>query len=245
MSRAPPFPTRRARSPSLTNGNGIPASPFPAPTRPLQINRPTSRPTTPNNSSFMSSSPRGPNTASGGPSRPQRSELRSRQVSEYSDSGRTSTSSRATADSSYYRDSITTTRSDGFRPRNGTSTNTGTPPSSRSKPNRLRSAPPEEPEITSPAAISSVMSAFQAAGARKRAMTNGSEDMAYERDQRRAAEEEKLRQQRIRERTPGRRQTNGKTRAGDIDGMYGLLQCLILVAALKMRLSIHDFCWWY
>lgn len=227
MSRAPPFPTRRAQSPSLTNGN-VPTSnvPFSAPggpsaTRPLQIARPPSRPTTPSNSSILSSSPRGiPNTAPGGPSRPQRSELRSR-VSEYSESERASSSSRDN-----YRDSIMTTRSDysqPFRSRGGGSSNPNTPGKSRPQPQRMRSAPSEETETTTPIAMSSVLSAFQSAGARKRTMTNGSEEMEYQRDRQKEIEAEKVRQQRIRDKVTGRR-VNGKARAGDIDGMQAIFR---------------------
>ncbi|KII94197.1 hypothetical protein PLICRDRAFT_171865 [Plicaturopsis crispa FD-325 SS-3] len=66
--------------------------------------------------------------------------------------------------------------------------------------------------------MNNVLSAFASAGARKRAMTNGSDDMEYEREKRKAMEAEKLRQQKIRDRAPGRR-TNGKARAGDIDAI--------------------------
>jgi hypothetical protein len=59
--------------------------------------------------------------------------------------------------------------------------------------------------------------AFQNAGQRKRAQTNGSDDYEYEREKKRERENELLMQQRIREKAPGRR-TNGKARAGDIDG---------------------------
>ena len=50
-------------------------------------------------------------------------------------------------------------------------------------------------------------------------MTNGSDDMEYEAERRNEQEAEKARQQRIRDRAPGRRM-NGKARAGDIDGLY-------------------------
>lgn len=198
MSRAPPFPSRRPRSPSLSNGNG----PAPNGTRPLQIARPPSRPGTPSNSN-ISSSPRGsPNTAPGGPSRPQRSELRSR-GSDYAGSATSS-----------YRDSTATDVSASYRSRPSPSSNPATPANSRPKPQRLRSAPTDD-EQTTPVALTSVMSAFQSAGTRRRG-TNGSED-DYQRDRREEIEAEKLRQQRIRDKAPGRR-VNGKARAGDIDG---------------------------
>jgi exocyst complex component 4 len=61
------------------------------------------------------------------------------------------------------------------------------------------------------------MAAFREAGARKRSMTNGSEDTTYEREKKREREKEMMRQERIRERMPGRKAT-GKAKAGDIDG---------------------------
>ncbi|KAJ6627103.1 Sec8 exocyst complex component-specific domain-containing protein [Mycena sp. CBHHK59/15] len=207
MSRAPPFPNRRVRSPSLSNSNG----PAPAPsngTRPLQIARPPSRPTTPSNSNsgFISSSPRGPppNTAPSGPSRPQRSELRSR-------------GSDVSASTSSYRDSTATDISSSYRSRPNASSNPGTPANSRPKPQRLRSAPTDD-EQTTPTSLGSVMSAFQSAATRRRGMTNGSEEMEYQRERREEMEAEKQRQQRIRDKAPGRR-VNGKARAGDIDAV--------------------------
>jgi len=61
------------------------------------------------------------------------------------------------------------------------------------------------------------MAAFREAGARKRAMTNGSGDTAYEQAKQRDKEKEMMRQERIRERMPYRKAT-GKAKAGDIDG---------------------------
>jgi exocyst complex component 4 len=61
------------------------------------------------------------------------------------------------------------------------------------------------------------MAAFREAGARKRAMTNGSEDIAYEQEKQREKELEMRRQERIREHMPYRKVT-GKAKAGDIDG---------------------------
>lgn len=48
-------------------------------------------------------------------------------------------------------------------------------------------------------------------------MTNGSDDYEYERQRREEQEAERARQQRIRDRAPGRR-VNGRARPGDIDG---------------------------
>lgn len=211
MSRAPPFPTRR-RSPPLTNGSNLPSpSPFSPPgssVRPLQISRPE-RSTTPN-SSYTPNSPRTapPNTAPGGPSRPQRSELRSR-MSDYDGSEQAS-----------YRDSISTTRSDvsvSQRPRPSASSNPNTPAKSRPKPQRLQSVPIDDGELTTPTSLASAMSAFKSAGSRRRALTNGSDEMEYQTERQMEIEAEKARQQRIRDKVPGRR-VNGKARAGDIDG---------------------------
>ncbi|KAJ7225698.1 exocyst complex component sec8 [Mycena pura] len=198
MSRAPPFPpARRVRSPSLSNGNG-PAPPTVNGIRPLQI----ARPTTPSNSGIISTSPRAPpNTAPSGPSLPKRSELRSR-GSDYS----TSTSS--------YRDSAATDVSASYRSRPSASNNTSAPVNSRPKPQRLRSAPFDDEQAT-PTSMSTVMSAFQSAGSRRR---DTSEEMEYQRERKEEMEAERLRQQRIRDRAPGRRM-NGKTRAGDIDAV--------------------------
>ncbi|KAJ7596856.1 exocyst complex component sec8 [Mycena floridula] len=205
MSRTP-FPDRRRPSISTTtNGNSsILSPPGSAATRPLQINRPPSRPTTPSNSS----SPR--------PSRPERSELRSR-TSEYSD--RTS---------GYNRDSISTTFSDASttnsRPaRNGIPTNPGSPANVRPRPHRLRSVPPDNEQgqgstpnsTATPTSLSSALSAFQSAGSRRYA---DSDDYEYQQERAQAAETERLRQQRIQNRVPGR-QVNGKARAGDIDAV--------------------------
>ncbi|CAK5280151.1 unnamed protein product [Mycena citricolor] len=203
MSRASPFPNRRIRSPSQSNGS-VPPLPSANGTRPLQVARPPSRPTTPNNGGSgvpMSGSPRGlPNLVQGGPSRPQRSELRSR-GSEYSGS---------------QRDSIATDFSSSSRTRpNGSSSNGGTP-GARPRPPRVRGGPAEDEE-KSPTSLTSVMAAFQSAGTRRRQMTNGSEDFDYQRDRQEEIEAENARQQRIRDRAPGRKL--GKARAGDIDAV--------------------------
>jgi exocyst complex component 4 len=205
MSRAPPFPTRRARSPSVSRDSEYTVPPASAPsTRPLQINRPPSRPTTPG-----SNYPHHvPSTAPIGPSRPQRSQLRSR-VSEMSED-RTSGS---------YRDSVATTRSDAsyYRSRNNSSANPATSISSRPPTTRIQtqSSVMESSEPSS-AALDNVMSAFKSAG-RRRAMTNGSEDFDYQRERELEIQNEALRQKKIKDKVPGRK-VNGKTRQGTIDG---------------------------
>ncbi|KAJ7630763.1 exocyst complex component sec8 [Roridomyces roridus] len=193
MSRAPPFPNRRVRSPSLSNGSEPATN-----TRPLQISRPPSRPTTPSNSGMISSSPRGPPPPNmplggGGPSRPQRSELRNR-GQDYP--------------ASTSRDSIATDTSSSYRSRPVAPSSS---PTSRTKVQRVQTGDGE----TSPAALSNVMSAFQSAGTRRRGTAD---EMEYQRERQEAMEAEKLRQQRIRDKAPGRR-PNGKARAGDIDAV--------------------------
>ncbi|KAK7468709.1 exocyst subunit [Stygiomarasmius scandens] len=204
MSRAPPFPTttRRGRSPSLSNSNVSISPPMqaPMPTRPLQINRPPSRPTTPSNSS-ISTSPRPINPSLNGPARPQRSELRNR-ASDYSGSEST------------YRDSVASNSfSDTSRSRNANSNSNTAFSSSRSKPARMGSSP-RDAEETTPTSLTSVVSAFKAAG-RRRATED---EVEYQRERRNDIEAEKSRQQRIREKAPGRR-PNHKARAGDIDAI--------------------------
>ncbi|KAH7930548.1 exocyst complex component sec8 [Leucogyrophana mollusca] len=217
MSRAPPLPlesTRRNRAPSISNTNGTYSTNLPS-TRPLQI----ARPTTPSNSAFASSSPKGPAISSPkGPSRPQRSELRPRQVSQYSASERASTSTQD-YNGRERRDSSSTTRSDVSvtqRKRNGSVSIA----SNRPRPDLPRSAAQESSSAVSPTspALATVMSAFKDAGARKRGMTNGSEDMDYGREKQQELEQERQRQERIRARMPGRKAT-GKARAGDIDAV--------------------------
>ncbi|KAL0951436.1 hypothetical protein HGRIS_008128 [Hohenbuehelia grisea] len=205
MSRAPPFPTRRARSPSQTNGSTTQAA-----TRPLQISRPPSRSTTPSNNTASSSYTRGPPMPmpnGPGPSRPQRSELRGR-GSEASESG-------AGGSRDLYRDSVSTTRSDGsvYRPPRQPPPMLSNIPSGSKQPTK---SPVSEDDLTSPS-LNSAIAAFQSAGARKRAMTNGSEDMDYQREKQQEYEAEMQRQRRIREKTPGRQPT--KPRAGDIDAI--------------------------
>jgi exocyst complex component 4 len=207
MSRASPFPTRRTRSPSQSSTNVSLQTSFPSSSsRFPQPNRSPSPQTAYGN-------PVAPPTLApsplGGPSRPQRSELRSRLASEHSISERSSN-----------RDSMSTTYSDvtqAYRPRNGAS---GIPASSsdtRSRSQRTNNDQGESDTSPITPTLSAVVSAFQNAGARKRAMTNGSEDMEQERKREKEMQAERLRQQRIQDRMPGRR-TNRKAKAGDIDG---------------------------
>src|SRR5689334_8451487 len=58
-------------------------------------------------------------------------------------------------------------------------------------------------------AIGSVVSALSAAGARRRALTNGSAEFDYQRERQAEIEAERLRQQRIRDKVPGRKATSG------------------------------------
>lgn len=205
MSRIPTFPVEPTGVPSLNNSNGS----YPT-TRPLQIARPPSRQAAPSNNTFASSSPKGP-------IRPQRSELRPRQVSEYSE--RASTSSRATQLEDHAardrRDSSSTTRSDSSAaPQYNGSIGTA---DNRPRVDISRSSAHDETSPTTPA-LASVMAAFREAGARKRAITNGNEDIAYEQEKQREKELEMRRQERIRERMPYRKAT-GKAKAGDIDAV--------------------------
>ncbi|KAH9486575.1 putative exocyst complex component sec8 [Psilocybe cubensis] len=220
MSRAPPFPTRR-RSPSASNGSHYTQQPASAPgtssVKPLQISRPGSRPTTPVNS-YISASPTSyapPSTAPLGPSRPQRSELRAR--ADYAGSERASTSSQ----DPYYRDSISTSRSENngasYRTTPNTATNGATTAtSSRQRPQRIQNPSQDTADVTSPNSLNSALSAFKSAGSRRR-QTEDSEEYNYQRERELEIEAEKARQQRIRDRAPGIRR--GNTRAGEIDAV--------------------------
>ncbi|KAL4069759.1 Sec8 exocyst complex component-specific domain-containing protein [Scleroderma yunnanense] len=222
MARVPTLPLdpqRRNRAPSLSNTNGN----FPlASTRPLQITRPPSRPVTPSTNAFAPSSPKGPTfSPPKDPIRPQRSELRSRQTSDYSASERTSTSSRVAYDynSRDRRDSSSTTRSDNSISKQ---LNNGSASNSKLRLDLPFTAADEGittspvSAITSPA-LSAVVAALKDAGARKRRMTNEA-DEDLERERRAEIERQKVRQERIRDRIPGRRAT-GKAKAGDIDAV--------------------------
>ncbi|KAG0704359.1 Sec8 exocyst complex component-specific domain-containing protein [Suillus ampliporus] len=216
MSRIPTFPlqpTEQNRVPP-SNSNGSYTT-----TRPLQIARPPSRQAAPSSNTFASSSPKGPGfSLPKGPLRPQRSELRPRQVSEHSE--RASISSRATQLEDYAardrRDSSSTTRSDSSA---APQYNNGSIGAANNRPrvDIPRSSAYDETSPTAPA-LASVMAAFREAGARKRAMTNGSEDIAYEQEKQREKEQEMKRQERIRDRMPFRKAT-GKAKAGDIDAV--------------------------
>lgn len=204
MSRASPFPTssaRRPRTPIDSSSYGEELHPYSSPTRPLQISR-----------SSRAETIGSPN----GPSRPLRSELRSRQVSEYSNSDQAS-SSRQAWDVGHMRDrgSVSTTRSDGsmgntYRARANSS-------GQRTVDTNVKRSQTQDSETTvSPSHMAAIM-AFQNAGQRKRAQTNGSDDFEYEKEKRQARERERLMQERIKQKAPGRRM-NGKAKAGDIDG---------------------------
>ncbi|EIW86882.1 exocyst complex component sec8 [Coniophora puteana RWD-64-598 SS2] len=201
--------SRRNRAPSVSSSNG---SPSVSATRPLQINRPPSRPTTPSNG--FSSSPKSSISTPRGPSRPQRSDLRPRQPSDYS------TTDHASVSSPFYdrpirdrKDSNATTSSDlsvSQRHRRDLSTSD----------NRQRLEPQRQDSGVSPTTpvMATVMSAFSAAGARKRAMTNGSIDIEREKERQQEKDKDRATRERIQERMPGRR-TTGRTRTGDIDAV--------------------------
>jgi hypothetical protein len=77
-------------------------------------------------------------------------------------------------------------------------------------------------------------------------MTNESEDREYEIERQNELQAEKVRQQRIRDKVPGRR-TNGKARAGDIDGQYSLVlvtmahrDCYMLTSLLAILDQVRD-----
>ncbi|KAG2350162.1 hypothetical protein BDR05DRAFT_978965 [Suillus weaverae] len=213
MSRIPTFPVEPTGVPSLNISNGSYST-----TRPLQIARPSSRQAAPSNNTFASS-PKGSGFSSPkGPLRPQRSELRPRQISEHSE--RASTSSRATQLEDYAardrRDSSSTTRSDSSAALQYHNGSIGTA-NNKPRVDIPQSSAHDETSPTTPA-LASVMAAFREAGARKRAMTNGSEDIAYEKEKQREKELEMRRQERIRERMPYRKAT-GKAKVGDIDAV--------------------------
>ena len=191
MSRQPPpFPSKRPAFP------GIDQPQYPSPAiKPLQINRLPR----PSNASLVS------NGSSTGPSRPQRSDLRGNRPPDYpvSDDTPQERDSRARTDSS------STTRSDVSGPnmyRNGN------PSSPRSR--RPGRSGTEESDISSPASLTAVMSAFQG-GLRKKAMRAHGDNQWDERQQ--AVEAENATQERIRRRMPGR-QATGASKTGDIDG---------------------------
>ncbi|TFK30822.1 Sec8 exocyst complex component-specific domain-containing protein [Coprinopsis marcescibilis] len=214
MSRNPPFPTRR-RSPSNANLNAYPVSP-PASspaysnTRPLQIPRPSSRPSTPTNQPYISGSPQygiPPNSAPLGPLRPQRSELRHPRGSEYSsDRG-------SIASQDPYRDSTEGSRGD-FR---GYPTTNPPTPHSRNRTPRQATSPQSENSETTPTSLNSALSAFKSAAVRKKTLE--SEDPEFWKEREKEIEEEKARQQRIRERVPGLKVSKASRKAGEIDAV--------------------------
>ena len=186
MSRVSPYAaTPRSARPIADYGD-------PQSTRPLELGR-SIRPTTPTNSTF-----------SNGPSRPQRSGLRTRQGSVSS------------IDSRITRDSRLDSTSEAYR----------TPPRSRPRPTAMPiSTSPEEMSPLSAASsgtsatMSAALSALQSAGQRRRAMTAGSQDAEWERQRTLEQEAEQQLQKRIKDRVPQRR-ARGKAKAGDIDGMH-------------------------
>jgi len=76
------------------------------------------------------------------------------------------------------------------------------------------------PEQGTPKALTTVLSAFQSAGSRKR--QDDDDYYEYQREREREIEAEQERQRRIRERNPGLR-TRTNTRTGDIDGTEPVL----------------------
>lgn len=212
MSRVPPLPSSRYPS-NGSYDNDSPSSPS---VRPLQINR--SRPTTPNKNSIpLPVSSRVPSSGSNGPSRPQRSGLRGRQLSEVSIDSVVydGISSR---DSGGERDGLGT-RSNRSLPQAGRNNVAGSSKSSvsngRTRPSRTPTSPstPGSETEMSPTHMAAIQ-AFQRAG-RMRNMTL--EDEEYEKQKEREIAIQKDRQRRIKEKAPGRKV--GKHRPGDIDGM--------------------------
>lgn len=178
-----------------------------ASTRPLVISRPT-RPSSPQ--AFQSSPP------SNAPSRPDRSAYRAPANHPTSDSASYSRPSRETRDRDR-NNSISTVRSDASLQRNGgPSINTGAVRPPRNRPNRSGTVGTvsSDGDGESPASLGNVLSAFATAG-RKKTLDN---DEEWDRMRQEELEAERRRQQRIRDKVPGRR-TNGRAKAGDIDGM--------------------------
>lgn len=200
MSRTPAFPTRR-RSPPVTNGVSYvpPSAPGTSTTRPLQISRTGSRPTSP----VISHPPI--NTAPLSPSRPRRSELRSR--AEYSETERASISSLDL----YRRDSASTSRSDNhstpYRVPPKSANNMSTTVDSRSNPQGLNGDRTISPSF-----------AFRSAGSSKGRNPDEVDDYNYQRDRELEIDAEKARQQRIRDNGLGLLK-KGNVRRGEIDGM--------------------------
>ena len=198
MSRQPPsFPPKRPPLRGIETSSNTPAT-----TKPLQINRPP-RPTTPSNGSVVSSG------SPTGPSRPQRSELRANKAPDYIVSDAVHQSRVPPRDR---KDSASTTRSE-LSASNTYRTANGNASSPRTR--RTARSGTEDSDVTSPASLTTVLSAFQS-GLRKKTTRSYDEDQRAERQQ--AMEAEVVTQERIKRRIPGRGQ-NGSARAGDIDGM--------------------------
>ena len=198
MSRQPPsFPSKRPPLRGIDTSSNSPAT-----TKPLQINRPP-RPTTPSNGSVISSG------SPTGPSRPQRSELRANKAPDYAISDAVY---QARAPPRDRKDSASTTRSE-LSASNTYRTANGNASSPRTR--RTARSGTEDSDVTSPASLTTVLSAFQS-GLRKKTTRSYDEDQRAERQQ--AMEAEVVTQERIKRRIPGRGQ-NGSARAGDIDGM--------------------------
>ncbi|SRR5258708_19050528 len=193
MSRQqPPFPSKRPAFPGIETPQ-YPSSAI----KPLQINRPPR----PSNASLVS------NGSPTGPSRPQRSDLRGNKAPDYPVSDDI-VQERASRDRA---NSASTTRSD-MSGRNMYRTVNGNPLNPR--PRRPGRSATEESDVSSPASLAAVMSAFQS-GLRKKAMRTNSDNQWDERQQ--AIEAENATQERIKRRMPGRQQT-GTSKTGDIDG---------------------------
>lgn len=214
MSRVPQFPTaRRPQTPNASEYDNHDAPPTNT-TRPLQINRPPTRPTTPSTRAPNG----GPSTPySNGPIRPQRSGLRNRQASEYSNSDRLSMDSNRDS-----RDSTSLPRLElppPQRPPRSDLSSQSRGTNGRLEPVTTTLSPisaGSEQEV-SPAAAA--IAAFQNAIARRRGMTQDDYvDEEYERQREREMAIQMDRQKRIKEKVPGRKAT--KPRAGDIDGKY-------------------------
>ena len=204
MSRSHPFPTRRPKT--ADNNEDRYTQDTYSSVRPLEINRPPSRPQAQVEPTFSGSQRTYSNASTfNGPSRPRRSQLRSRQESE------------STARN---RDSVSTVRSEASSYRSVPSTYLPPAPTKYSRQERSQTVSTNDSGDI-PAALPSVLSAFKNAGNRRRMMSD--DDLEYERERVQEAEKERLRQQRIKERTPGRR-ANGRTRTGDIDGASAGLQ---------------------
>jgi exocyst complex component 4 len=198
MSRQPPsFPSKRPQPFDIDTSSYSPPI-----TKPLQITR-APRSTAPSNASVVS------NGSPTGPSRPQRSELRANKVPDYSvsDAAPLARVSRDRKDSASTTISdISSSNRDIYRTVNGNSPGQRTRWTTRSG--------TDESDLTSPASLTSVVSAFQS-GLRKKVMTTYDDNPWEGRQQ--AIEAESATQERIRRRMPGRRQ-NGVAKTGDIDG---------------------------